>query len=48
MMAIANKDKAELVKVLSRVAMKLCDQSIVETLKTTEDKEVVINIFSKE
>ena len=48
MMAIANKDKKELVKVLSRVAIKLCDQEIVEILKTTEDKNIVIDIFSKE
>ncbi len=48
MMAIKNEDKQDLVKVLSRVAMKLADNDIVETLKTTEDKKAVLDIFSKE
>ncbi len=48
MMAIKNADKQDLVKVLSRVAMKLADESVVETLKTTEDKKAVLKIFEKE
>lgn len=48
MMAIKNEDKQDLVKVLSRVAMKLANDDIVKTLKTTEDKKVVMEIFSKE
>ena len=48
MMAIRNEDKGELVKLLSRVAMKLADENIVNTLKTSEDKKQIMDIFSKE
>lgn len=48
MMAIKSEDKQDLVKVLSRVAMKLADEDVVKTLKTTEDKKEVLEIFSKE
>ena len=48
MMAIRNEDKGELVKLLSRVAMKLADENVVNTLKTSEDKKQIMDIFSKE
>lgn len=45
MMAVRNADKSELVRLLSQVAIKLCDDDLVAKLFETENPEDVIEIF---
>lgn len=46
LMAVRNSDKSELVDLLSQVAIKLCDERVVEKLFVTQDKKEVIEIFN--
>lgn len=45
MMAVRNADKSELVRLLSQVAIKLCDDDLVAKLFETEDPDEIIEIF---
>jgi len=46
MMAVRDQDKSELVYMLQKVAVTLCDEEVVRRLKTTEDPKEVIALFS--
>ena len=47
MFAVNNKDKSELVSLLSQVAVALCDDEVIETLLTTESEEEIFTLFNR-
>lgn len=47
MMAVRNADKSELVSLLSQVAIKLCDDELVEALFKTQSASEVIQLFNR-
>ena len=47
MFAVNTEDKSELVSLLSQVAVALCDDKVIETLLSTEDEEVIFQLFNQ-